>query len=184
MKTEYITIKEFAEMAGVSQQSIYKRLNKKDNPLQPYFKEVEGKKFLRKTALALYEVEYAADIEDELPEKEPEIKPEEKAAAAAAKPKEKRDNNERLLDLLEQQLREKDKQLMEKDRQLLEKDKQLSSLLDRLEEANQIINQQQQLTALDKKTILEIDEKEETAVEPLKEPELPRKKGFFGFFRK
>lgn len=175
MKTEYIPIKEFAEIAGVSQQSIYKRLNKKDNPLQPYFKEVEGKKFLRKSALSLYEVEAAAGIEPEQPEEEPEEK-------AAAKPKEKKDSNERLLDLLEQQLQEKDRQLQEKDRQLQEKDKQLGSLLQRLEEANQIINQQQQLTAIDKKSMLEIEEKSEAAAEVREEA--PKKKGFFSFFSK
>ena len=175
MKTEYIPIKEFAEIAGVTQQSIYKRLNKKDNPLQPYFKEVEGKKFLRKSALSLYDVKPAAGVEPEQPEEEPEVK-------AAAKPKEKKDSSERLLDLLEQQLQEKDKQLNEKDKQLQEKDKQLSSLLQRLEEANQIINQQQQLTAIDKKSMLEIEEKSEVAAEP--KEETPKKKGFFSFFNR
>lgn len=173
MKTDYITIKEFAEIAGVSQQSIYKRLNKKDNPLQPYFKEVDGKKFLRRSALDLYE---AAAAEVSQPEKDPEEKP------AAKVVKEKKDNTERLLDLLEQQLNEKDKQLQEKDRQLQEKDKQLNSLLQRLEEANKIIDQQQQLTAIDKKSMIEIEEKGEAAADPKEEPE--RKKGFFSFFKK
>lgn len=174
MKTEYISIKEFAEIAGVSQQSIYKRLNKKDNPLQPYFKEVEGKKFLRRSALSLYEVEAAAGVEPEQSEVEQEEK-------AAAKPKEKKDSSERLLDLLEQQLQEKDRQLLEKDKQLQEKDKQLNSLLQRLEEANQIINQQQQLTAIDKKSLLEIDDKIKTE-EVIKESEPVKKKSIFKIF--
>lgn len=175
MKIEYISIKEFAEIAGVSQQSIYKRLNKKDNPLQPYFKEVDGKKFLRKSALSLYEIAASADEKAEQPEHEPEVK-------ENVKIKEKRDSNERLFDLLEQQLQEKDRQLQEKDKQLQEKDKQLSSLLQRLEEANKIINQQQQLTAIEKKNMLEIEEKKDEIENHNEEP--VKRKGFFSFWSK
>lgn len=45
---EYITVKEFAERAGVSAQAVYKALNKK---LSPYLKEVDGKKMLNIQAL-------------------------------------------------------------------------------------------------------------------------------------
>lgn len=45
---QYITVKEFAERAGVSAQAVYKALNKK---LSPYLKEVDGKKMLNIRAL-------------------------------------------------------------------------------------------------------------------------------------
>lgn len=48
---EYISIKEFATAAGVSQQAIYKQLN---NKLKPYLKEIDGKKMLNISALELF----------------------------------------------------------------------------------------------------------------------------------
>lgn len=49
---ELLTIKEFAEAAGVSSQAVYQRLNKS---LQGYVVEVDGKKHLKKEALELFE---------------------------------------------------------------------------------------------------------------------------------
>lgn len=51
MEKEYITIKDFATAAGVSQQAIYKQLN---NKLKPYLKVVDSKKMLEKSALSLF----------------------------------------------------------------------------------------------------------------------------------
>lgn len=48
---ELLTIKEFAEAAGVSSQAVYQRLTK---TLQPYVVEVNGKKHLKKEALELF----------------------------------------------------------------------------------------------------------------------------------
>lgn len=45
---EYLTIKEFAELAGVSTQSVYKRLA---TSLQPYVKEVANQRMLNMQAL-------------------------------------------------------------------------------------------------------------------------------------
>lgn len=52
--SEYISIKEFAKLAGVSTQAIYQRINK---DLQSYCKEVDGKKTLDIAALELFKVE-------------------------------------------------------------------------------------------------------------------------------
>lgn len=57
MNDEYISIKEFAELAGISVQAVYKRLN---NQLNPYVKLVENRKMLKKSAL--YEV-YGIEVE-------------------------------------------------------------------------------------------------------------------------
>ena len=48
---EFLTIKEFAEVAGVSSQSVYKRLN---STLKPYLSIKNGKKYLNIKALELY----------------------------------------------------------------------------------------------------------------------------------
>lgn len=52
--SEYISIKEFAKLAGVSTQAVYQRINK---DLQSYCKEVDGKKTLDIAALELFKVE-------------------------------------------------------------------------------------------------------------------------------
>lgn len=48
---EYISIKAFAERAGVSPQSIYKRLNQVDNQLNNYIKPVGNQRMLNIKAL-------------------------------------------------------------------------------------------------------------------------------------
>ena len=55
---EWYTIKEFAEVAGVSPQSVYKRLN---GVLEPYLSIRNGKKYLNIKALSLYEEENNID---------------------------------------------------------------------------------------------------------------------------
>lgn len=49
---ELLTIKEFAEAAGVSSQAVYQRLSKS---LQPYVVELNGKKHLKREALELFD---------------------------------------------------------------------------------------------------------------------------------
>lgn len=49
---ELLTIKEFAEAAGVSSQAVYQRLTKS---LQPYVVELNRKKHLKREALSLFE---------------------------------------------------------------------------------------------------------------------------------
>lgn len=52
---EYLTVKEFAEQANVSTQSVYKRMA---TSLQPYIVEVDNQKMLQKQALVdLYDIE-------------------------------------------------------------------------------------------------------------------------------
>lgn len=209
MNKDYIGIAEFAEIAGVSVQSIYKRLKKKDNPLQPYYKEVEGKKFLRRSALlTVYGIkDHKAGIEDPVvplhfsTEREQPLHEAaaEKKEPPASEPTEKKDPTERLLDLLEQQLKEKDLQLKEKDKQIQEKDDQISSLLDRIEDITRVADQQQKLSAADKgllppgnaNTVIDpVVEVKNAAAGSEESPEMdnenaaePKKKGFFSWFR-
>ena len=108
MENEYVSIKEFAELSGVSVQSIYQRIKKPNNPIKLYLKRVEGKTCIKKTALK--------DLYSNEGEQEKIKEP-----------------TERLLDMLEKQLTEKDKQLQEKDKQiesLLQKLDDANRLLD------------------------------------------------------
>lgn len=57
---DLLTIKEFAELAGVSVQSVYKRLN---NSLNPYIQQVESQKMLKLQALKdIYNIEVEQPI--------------------------------------------------------------------------------------------------------------------------
>lgn len=141
---EYVSIKKFAEMADVSQQSIYKRLKKENNPIQQYVKLVEGdKQVISVEALNLYnkkkneEIHYIED-EDEGKEKKPAAAADELVKAA--------------METLQSQL-EYQKEM------LREKDKQIASLLSRLEETTKALDQQQHLNVIDKSKILELEEK-------------------------
>lgn len=61
---EYISIKEFAKRAGVSVQSIYKRLNGLNNHLNQYIKLVENQKMLNISALEeIYGIEVEQPIQ-------------------------------------------------------------------------------------------------------------------------
>lgn len=63
-ENEYISIKEFAKRAGVSVQSIYKRLNGLNNPLNQYIKLVENQKMLNISALEeIYGIEVVQPIQ-------------------------------------------------------------------------------------------------------------------------
>ena len=130
MEKEYLSIKEFAAAADVSQQSIYKRLNKADDELIKFVKVIDKKKFIAAAAL---------DIVYKLKEPLPQEKPQE-------------NNNytETLLKLLQEQLDGQRKDIESKD-------KHIEELTKRLAEANQIIDQQQKLHLLDKQKILELE---------------------------
>ena len=55
MDKEYLSVKEFAEAAGVSYQTIYKQLNSR---LEPYVTMIKGQKMIKTAALKeFYEVE-------------------------------------------------------------------------------------------------------------------------------
>lgn len=137
MQNEYITIKAFAEEAKVSVQSVYQRLKRTDNGLKPYLKELDGVKYISRAAISvLYKQPEQLELMPEEPEQVETI-PEEPQEPVS----ENRDSNTRLLDLLEEQLKELRQQLQMKDKQISEQAEQITNLLT-------IVNQQQQLTAM------------------------------------
>lgn len=181
----YLTIKEFAEAAGVSQQSIYKRLTKENNPLTTYLKEVENKKYIKASALSVLYGIKSDDDETEVVEQETQNEPEEII----------KNSVDRLIDILEQQLQEKDRQIAEKERQLQEKEARIDMLQNklfetqealveaqkennkRISESNTLLNQQQILTAAEyNKNTAAVDDNKN------KESEV-KKKGILSFLK-
>ncbi len=64
MKTKLLTIKEFAEAAGVSTQAIYKRLA---TDLRPYLQQVESRKMLDNKALKeVFNIESCKPVANDL----------------------------------------------------------------------------------------------------------------------
>lgn len=198
MEKNLLTVKEFAELAGVSVQSIYKKLGKANNPIQRYLKVVDGVKYIERRAYAiLYSSAPAPTAAEEAPPAivEEQTPPQPGESEAPPPPK---SSTDRILDILEQQLEEQRRQLQEKDKQIAAQADQINSLLARLEESSQIINQQQQLTAMNVKALSGGESKEEPAavdVEPQPQPQPeekqttpppppPEKKGFFSFFKR
>ena len=55
MDHDYLSIKEFSDIVGVSHQSIYKRLNNYEDELRNYMREIDGRKMLDAAAIALYQ---------------------------------------------------------------------------------------------------------------------------------
>lgn len=128
MNTEYLSIKEFAKAAAVSQQSVYKRLSKADDELQRFVKVIEKKKYINVAALSvIYSVDYQP-----------------KEATPAAVP------DSPFYELLKEQLEGQRREIEEKDRQI-------SQLMEQLATAHRLIDQQQQLTALNQKRIIELE---------------------------
>lgn len=179
MGKDWLTVKEFAELAGVSVQSIYKKLGKANNPIQRYLKVVDGVKYISYTA---YEVLYSGSPAPRVAEQEQPPQMEEQPQVKSS--------TDRILDILEQQLEEQRRQLQEKDKQIAAQAEQINSLLARLEESSTIINQQQQLTAMNIKGLLAAEPTPAPATEeePPQQPEVaeempppppPQKKGFW-----
>lgn len=88
--SEYVSIKKFAEYAGISQQAVYQRL---DTTLKPYVKVVKGHKKLN--IQALNDI-YSIDIEKIEQEKQQDFK---------------QDNQAKIISILQDQLVQKDKEI-------------------------------------------------------------------------
>lgn len=143
MEKDLLTVKDFAQLAGVSVQSIYKKIGKPNNPIQRYLVELKGLKYIRRAALdVLYSPAPAATVfQEEQPAQNDE-------------PAQTKTGTNRLLDILETQLADQRRQLEEKDKQIADQSRQISQLLEQLAESTKIINQQQQLTAMNTQLLL------------------------------
>lgn len=166
MKNEYISVKEFAEKAGISVQAVYKGLN---NRLNQYIKLVDNQKMLNIRALQeVYGIKVEQPIQPELTTNSTENPTSDIVVDTLLKQ----------IDVLKSELDVKNEQIREKDRQLKEKDNQIAALNTRLEESHRLLDQQQQLQAMEKK-IQALEDKQDDVVEHGKVepvPEQPEKK--------
>ena len=149
MEDNYISIKELAERVGRTQQSIYKRINKENNPIKPFVKKEKGQTFVDKVVIDLF---YNKEKREE---NNPPIKPSLKEGLKVETENKKGDAESTASMIAINILKE---QLEAQRTQIAEKDKQIESLNERLKESQKMLDQQQQLSALDKKTILQLEE--------------------------
>lgn len=153
--SNYISVKEFASMAGVSTQAIYQRIAK---DLQSYCKEVDGKKQIDIAGLELFSESAACKALD-------------KEGGEIAKPLQSTYQDKINEDLYKSLLKTID--ILEA--QLIAKDKQIESLSNALESAQKAATQAQQLHAgtIQRELI-------EAHTEPPETPQQPEpKRGFF-----
>ena len=96
MKNDLLTIKEFAKKTNVSVQSIYQRINKKNDIIHNYIVVKDNKKYIKENAIEEIYKKNTAETETG------------KTA------------NIEIIEFLKQQIIEKDKQIAEKDKQINE----------------------------------------------------------------
>ena len=170
MNKKYLTVKEFADAAKISQQAVYKQISGR---LKPFVK-IEGKQ--KMIAAAALKEFYSIDslikvVQLEQPRSAPEYndiqKKVEKVEQLENRTVEQLNSNQ--TKILEDQVKELQKQIQEiikKDQeekqflrdQIKQKDKLIESLTDNLKIA-------QQLAAADKKKLLELEDKQDVVLE-------------------
>lgn len=161
VENQYISVKEFAQRAGISVQAVYKGLN---NRLSQYVKLVDNQKML--DIRALQEV-YGIEVEQPM---QPKLSTDSTEDST----------NDIVIDTLLKQIEILKNELDVKNEQIREKDKQLSDTLKALNQAQHL-----QAVAESKIKLLEEKQEEEKVVEPapISEPEQEKKK-WWKFFRR
>ena len=116
METEYLSIKDFAQKAGVSQQAIYKQVERK---LKGYIKLVDNQKMIDIRALQeVYGVEVEQPIQPKVEQVEQPIQPNFDSILS---------QNQQMIDMLKEQLEAKDKQI-ESLQKLLDQEQHLNAM--------------------------------------------------------
>lgn len=135
-KETYLTVKELAQKLGCTRQYIYKELN---NKFKPYLKIINGEKRLHINVLKCCTIKQQSTSRTQYNVKQLDnscIKVEQQVKQQVAENKEVQPNTlgtnmdfvvNETIEILKQQLHEKDKQLAEKDRQLLNMQNELNT---------------------------------------------------------
>ena len=145
---QFLCVKDFAQAAGVSVQSIYKRLNQVENPLNQYLNLIDGRKMLDIKALKeLYGIEVEQPVEQPLNRNSQPDSTCDTAIKALSQQ----------LEVLQDQIKSKDQQIEE--------------LNQRLKESMQLLDQQQKLTAIAEQKVMMLEQQSEDQEENPKEPE-------------
>lgn len=147
MDKEYLSVKEYAKIKGVSTQYVYRLLQTK---LQTFVVVVDGRKYLKSEVLRSDEIEVAnqetnqeTKFATKVANQVENSKRDDKASSSSiSEDKERIKKNEEVIESLRAQLIEKDNQLKEKDEYLREKDSQIK------EQTEQIINLSNKITEL------------------------------------
>ncbi len=153
MAGEYLTIKEFAAAAGVSEQAVYKRINKS---LKPYCSVIDGKKKISKDGLILYQKPtiqpttqptYNNQVETvEINAPQQDLNNQESTtipATGLTTEQEQIKSLNRMIEIVQKELEVKNKQIDDLNNRLAE-------ALKTVEAQNILISQQQHLALLDK----------------------------------
>ena len=143
--SDYLTIKEFAEKVGVSQQAIYKQVERK---LKNYVKLVDNQKMI--DIKALQEV-YDIGVEQPI---QPNIEPVEQPIQSSSQ----QIIDRLLFDMLQEELRKKNEQI--ENLQQIIKENELK-YHESLMQSQQNLEREQQLHLLSKQRILELESKQE-----------------------
>ena len=169
----FISISEFAELAGVSTQSIYKRIKKADNPIQPFIKQ-EGNQFtIDKTAL---QVIYKIGVEETTTQQgckveNPLLEAQENDGDKKENARESESAESKVIKILQEQLEAQRKDIECKNNLIAE-------LNNRLAESQRMLDQQQKLSIADKAKILELEAGTQ------KRAEQEERKSWFWFWKK
>jgi len=191
MNNELLTIKEFAEAAGVSKQAIYLQL---ESRLNPYLVQVENKKMLKKEALEKF---YSSKFQASFNQVDQGSK---EAAAAAATQQTDQNTAAKMLEMLQAEIEKKDQQIERLQNSL---DKAYAEIADLAKKAQyitaadktvQIMDKQQQkeeatteevnAAEMENKEEIENTEKIENAEKLLQPQEQEKKKRWFQFWKK
>lgn len=157
MVDQYVSIKEFAARAGVSPQSVYKRLNQVGNQLSNYIKPVGNQRMLN--IRALQDV-YGIEVDNQ-------NQPVEQPVVNFSQPDQMQDQ----IKMLQDQLGIKDQQLREQAERDQKKDEQIRKLHEELIEQDQrhheeiqtmqeLLSQEQKLHLLSVQRVQELEAQE------------------------
>lgn len=140
MEERYLSIKEFSELAKVSIQSVYKRINKENDIIHQFIKIKDGKKVISSAAIdKIYNND--SGVYEEV---------EEKAAPDSD-----------IILLLKEQVERQQKELDAKNQHIEKLNKQLEESSKREERFQVLLENQQKLAAMDRQKILELESAEQ-----------------------
>lgn len=152
MNENYITISKFSKKAGVSTQSIYKRISKKDNAIHKYLKVTnEGAKISSLALKELYgitENEEVAKVGNEVVQPNKNITEDKKEIVLN---NDSENPYKKIIDILQKQV---DNYYQE----IQTKDSLIKDLTDTIKQNQVLIDQQQKLALADKQKILQLEE--------------------------
>ena len=110
MNDNLLSVPQFAKMATRSKQSIYEAVRNKNSRLYPYVVMRDKRAYIKAAALKLYQDGSHQDNQ----------------TGTGSRP----GLAEQIIEILQEQIREKDREIQEKNRQLAEKDNQINKLIE------------------------------------------------------